>query len=104
MVNGKPPLTYGLMPRGVGDCGLSAGDGWYGVYYPHNIWATYADKMTLEAARILGKTQDTLALSGIYKRAHDDLIASLRKGCINEGDYKWIPGSPCNTSGSRSGR
>ena len=31
-------LTYGLMPRGFGDCGLDNADDMYGVFLPHNIW------------------------------------------------------------------
>lgn len=99
----KRPLTYGLMPRGVGDCGLDAGDRWYGVFYAHNIWSVYADKMSLQAAGILGKTKDVPALRRIYKRAHADLIKSLREGSMVEGDYRWIPGSPSNPAGSRWG-
>ncbi len=46
------------MPRGFGDCGLMDDDDLYGVFLPHNIWAVYADRLTVEAAEILGKTED----------------------------------------------
>jgi hypothetical protein len=103
MVSGKRPSYYGLMPRGQGDCGLDAGDGWYGYFIPHNAWAVYCDKLTLEAAEILGKPGDAKELQGIYDRAHDDLVDAIEKGAIEEDGYRWIPGSPGNPSGSRWG-
>ena len=63
LVNNEKPLTYGLMPRGMGDCGLMGEDGsFYGVFLPHNILSVYADGITLQAAEILG-------LKGGYFRA-----------------------------------
>jgi hypothetical protein len=97
------PLTHGLMPRGVGDCGLDAGDGLYGVFYPHNFWAVLADALALEAARILGRRREAPALEAIYKQAFDDLAASLEAGCIEEDGERWIPGSPACARGSRWG-
>ena len=37
LVNGERPLTYGLMPGGMGDCGLWDDDNHYGIFFPHNI-------------------------------------------------------------------
>ena len=102
-VDGKRPLYYGLMPRGQGDCGLDAGDGWYGYFLPHNTWAVYEDKLALEAAEILGKTSDATELRGNFDRAYKDLMESLEKGTIQEKGYRWIPGSPGNSAGSRWG-
>lgn len=103
LVDGKRPLHYGLMPRGQGDCGLDAGDGMYGYFLPHNIWAVYTDKVAIEAARILGKADDVTELRGIYDRAFKDLAVSLDKGAIQADGYRWIPGSPGNPAGSRWG-
>ena len=97
------PLVYGLMPRGVGDCGLADGDDNYGVFLPHNIWALYADELAVEAARILGRTDDLAELRAIYETARADLLAALERGSIQEKDYRWIPGVPGKTSGSRWG-
>ncbi len=98
------PLTYGLMPRGMGDAGLMDGDDMYGVFYAWNIWAVYADKLALDAARILNKTNDTQELDGIYSRAKDDLLASLRRGAITESDgTRWISAVPGKATGSRYG-
>ena len=92
--------TYGLMPRGFGDCGLMNDDDNYGVFFPHNIWSVYADRCALEAAEILGKTNDIIELKKIYNTAFEDLMAALEKGAIPENGYRWIPGVPGKTTGS----
>jgi len=91
------------MPRGFGDGGLTDGDDLYGVFLPHNIWAVYADRLAVEAAEILGRTEDRQELKKIYETARDDLLAALDGGAIREKDYRWIPGVPGKTSGSRWG-
>ncbi len=103
LIDGKRPLYYGLMPRGQGDCGLDAGDGWYGYFLPHNAWSVYADKVALEASTILGKTVESVELRAIYEQAYKDLLASMDRGAIQADGYRWIPGSPGNPSGSRWG-
>lgn len=97
------PLNYGLMPRGFGDCGLKNDDDLYGQFYPHNIWAVYADRCSVEAAEILGQTKDLGELKKIYETARADLLSSIERGSIREKDYRWIPGLPGKTSGSRWG-
>ena len=92
--------TYGLMPRGFGDCGLMNDDDNYGVFFPHNIWSVYADRCTLEAAEILGMSNDLNVLRKICKTTFDDLMAALENGAIREKDYRWIPGTPGKTTGS----
>jgi hypothetical protein len=94
------PLSYGLMPRGFGDCGLKNDGDNYGVFFPHNIWAVYADRCSLEAAGILGKSGDTAELKKIYETARNDLLAALDRGAIQEQNFRWIPGVPGKTSGS----
>lgn len=101
--DGVRPLEYGLMPRGMGDCGLKDGDDLYGVFVPHNIWSVYADNLTLEAARILGRTDDIETFQEIYDTASRDLIDAMRRGAIAETEYRWIPGVLGKTSGSRWG-
>ncbi|HKM56705.1 MAG TPA: hypothetical protein VJY33_25095 [Isosphaeraceae bacterium] len=100
---GERPLTYGLMPRGMGDCGLMDDGDLYGVFLPHNIWAVYADRLALEAAEILGRTSDIDELRQIHDSGRADLLADLDRGAIREADYRWIPGVPAKTSGSRWG-
>jgi hypothetical protein len=101
VMNGSErPLTYGLMPRGMGDAGLMDDGDLYGVFYPHNIWAVYADRLSVEAAEILGKTDDLPELRRIYETARADLLQSLERGSIPENGYRWIPAVPGKTSGS----
>jgi len=100
---GARPATYGLMPRGMGDGGLMNGTDYFGVFYPHNFLAVYADGLAVEAAGILGKKEDLPELRRIYETALADLRASLERGAMAEDGYRWIPGSPNNPSGSRWG-
>lgn len=94
---------FGLMPRGMGDCGLMNGNDYFGVFYPHNCYSVYADKMALEAAKILGKQEDIPILTEIAESAQADLIASLEKGAIDESDYRRIPGAAGLRCGSMWG-
>ncbi len=104
LANGEKPLTYGLMPRGMGDCGLRGEDGsFYGVFLPHNILAVYADAAALEAAEILGREEDLPELRRIHRAGLDDLLSALDRGAITEDGYRWIPGVPGQTLGSRWG-
>lgn len=100
---GEKSMTYGLMPRGFGDCGLMNDDDLYGVFIPHNIYSVYADRCTLEAAEILGKTNDIQELKELFERAHKDLLTAIDRGAIREKDYRWIPGVPGKTTGSSWG-
>jgi hypothetical protein len=97
------PLTYGLMPRGFGDCGVKDDNDAYGQFLPHNIWAVYADRVSVEAAQILGRSEDLGELKKIYETAREDLLTAIQRGAIQENDYRWIPGTPGKTSGSRWG-
>ncbi|MHB0858035.1 MAG: hypothetical protein ACYC5M_10765 [Anaerolineae bacterium] len=101
--DGERPLTYGLMPRGMGDCGLMDGDSYYGVFIPHNILAVYADRTALEAARILGRSDDVAELERIYETGYNDLMHAMERGAITEDGFRWIPGVPGKTCGSRWG-
>jgi len=103
LLKGKHPLTYGLMPRGMGDGGLKDDDDPYGVFLTHNILAVYADAMTVEAARILGRKKDLAALRRIHRTALNDLLRAMDAGAISEKGYRWIPGVPGKTCGSRWG-
>ncbi|MCY2928488.1 MAG: hypothetical protein NTV86_03165 [Planctomycetota bacterium] len=104
LLKGKRPLTYGLMPRGMGDCGLMGADGsFYGVFLPHNILAVFADAMTVEAARILGRKKDLPVLRRIHTRAIRDLNLAMNDGAMAENGYRWIPGVPGRSEGSRWG-
>ena len=101
--NAKDPAVRGLMPRGMGDGGLMKGADYFGIFYPHNIMAVFADRLAAEAAEELGRQQEARELRRIYERALGELRASVERGSIAEDGYRWIPGSPGNTSGSRWG-
>jgi hypothetical protein len=101
--DGTRPPHYGLMPRGQGDCGLDAGDGWYGYFLPHNAWAVFCDKLAIEAARILARPEDAAQFQAIFDQANADLQAALAQGAIAEDGDRWIPGAPGNPAGSRWG-
>ncbi|MBI2915047.1 MAG: hypothetical protein HYY08_03865 [Firmicutes bacterium] len=103
MEGGERPLTYGLMPRGMGDCGLKDDDDMYGVFLPHNIWAVFADRHSVQAAEILGRTEDLAELHEIFEVAREDLLQALERGAIAEEGYRWIPGVPGKRCGSRWG-
>ncbi len=103
LVNGARTPEYGLMPRGMGDGGLMHGDDYFGVFYPHNILSVFADKLSLEAATELGRNEDVAELRRIYETGLADLRASLDAGAIEENGFRWIPGSPRDTAGSRWG-
>ncbi len=97
------PSARGLMPRGMGDGGLMNGSDFFGIFYTHNILATFADRLSAEAAVELGKQAEATELRKIYESALQDLRASLQAGCIQEEGYRWIPDSPDNRGGSRWG-
>jgi hypothetical protein len=103
LVNGDRPLTYGLMPRGMGDGGLMNDDDLYGVFLTHNLLAVYANAQTVEAARILNRQEDLPELQRIHQVALSDLMQAIEQGAISEEGYRWIPGVPGKTSGSRWG-
>ena len=103
LVDGERPVAYGLMPRGMGDGGLMNDDDYFGVFFPHNILAVFADHLALEAAEILGQQADLFELKRIYDTAREDLLIALDSGAIQEDRYRWIPGAPNKTSGSRWG-
>jgi tetratricopeptide (TPR) repeat protein len=84
----------GLMPRGMGDCGMMNNGDYYGIFYPHNCLSVAADGKTLEAARILGKTEDIAFLTMAYEQAKEDLLASMRENLVQEDGYTVIPSVP----------
>jgi len=93
----------GLMPRGMGDCGLMNGTDYFGVFYAHNIMAIFADRLAADAATELGKAADATELRAIADAALRDLRASLATGAVEEDGYRWIPNTPGNRGGSRWG-
>ena len=101
---GKKPLTWGLMPRGMGDCGLMDGNDLYGIFLPHNIWHYFVLTTALWAAGELGMKKEIAEIEVYRKDFHTCLLSSIEKGSIRENDgTRWIPGVPGKTTGSRFG-
>jgi hypothetical protein len=102
--SGRKPLTWGLMPRGMGDCGLMDGDDKFGVFYPHNFLHCFGLSLAVWAAEVLGRCDVLEELRGYHADLHGCLMDSLERGAIQEVDgSRWIPGTPGKTCGSRWG-
>jgi hypothetical protein len=103
-INGYKPLTYGMMPRGMGDGGLNDSTDLYGVFYMHNIWAVYADSLALWAAGVLNRQEYIAELKDIYNKGKNDLVTAMERGKITEPDGTvWLSASPGKVGGSRWG-
>jgi hypothetical protein len=103
-INGKKTLTYGLMPRGMGDGGMMDGKSLYGVFYTHNIWAVYNDSLAYNAAVILNRKDEAKELKGIYESAKSDLITSMELGAIkDENGKRRLSSVPGKNTGSSWG-
>ena len=78
----------------MGDSGMMNNGDYYGIFYPHNCQSVAADGKTLEAARILGKTEDLAFLTTAYEQAKEDLLTSMRENLVQEDGYTVIPSVP----------
>ena len=67
---GEKTYWYGLLPWSYGDSGLPEGHS-----YSHNFLAAYGVRVSAEAARVLGKTEDAAWLDKQY----GDFEAAIRK-------------------------
>lgn len=102
----KDPASpyYGMLPRCMGDAGMSEGNDYFGHFFPHECAALAADKMTAEAARMLGLADDAALFEGYYEEASRDVLSAMRRGCIREsGGTVWLSCTPNKTSGSMFG-
>jgi len=99
---GEKPLTWGLMPRGMGDGGLMDDDDYFGYFIPSNVYHCFLIKIAIWAAKELNLDNEVNELQEYYDDAFECTMEAIRKGAIQEKDgYKWIPGVPGKTSGSR---
>jgi len=67
---GEKTYWYGLLPWSYGDSGLPEGHS-----YSHNFLAAYGVRVSAEAARVLGKTDDATWLD----KAYGDYTAAIRE-------------------------
>jgi hypothetical protein len=100
--NGKRTSSYGMLVGGLTDCGMSDPTG-RALYYSHNIWSVFGDRLAVEAAKILGKTDDLAELESIAARGHEDLLNCMEMGAIRANGYRWLSGAPDNAAGSQWG-
>lgn len=97
-------LNFGLMPRGMGDCGLMNGSDYFGVFIPHNLYCVYADGITLEAAKQLDRpVEEIRELEAIYGTARNDLKKAIYAGAVEKDGFKIIPCVAGKTGGSSYG-
>jgi hypothetical protein len=100
--DGTKPLTWGLLPRGMGDGGLMDGDDYYGYFIPSNVWHCFIIKLALWSAKELKLADKAKEVQGFLDDALECTLDAIRHGAILESDgTKWIPGVPGKTSGSR---
>jgi hypothetical protein len=100
-VHGKKQLTYGLMPRGMGDGGLMDDNSYYGIFYTHNIWAVFEDSLAYRAAMILNRQEEARELRQIYETSRSDLITAMERGAIIDGNgTRRLSSLPGKISGS----
>lgn len=93
----------GLMPRGMGDCGMMSNGDFYGIFYPWNCLSVGADKKTLEAAMALGKTDDVQRLTDIVEEARADLLASISRNLIDYDTFVMMPSAADSSVSSMYG-
>lgn len=99
--DGSRPLTYGLMPMGMGDGGLKNDGSYYGIYYTHNIWPVYADSLAYRAALTLGRKDEARELKAIYDEAREDLLTAMQQGAVVEPDgTRWLSAVPGKATSS----
>ena len=101
--DGSKSIAWGLMPRGMGDGGLMDGDDMFGVFFPTNIFNCFLIQIALWTAKELDMREVISELTGYYDDALACLNDALERGAIEEDGFRWIPGAPRKTSGSRFG-
>lgn len=95
---------WGLLPRGMGDCGLMNDKDYFGVFYPHNFIHCMGLEANAWAAKELGRNDVYKELYDNYQDLYNCIQKSLKVGIIQEPNgTQWIPGTPNKTSGSRWG-
>lgn len=88
------PSCRGLMPRGMGDCGLMENGDYFGVFYAHNCYALTADLYTRKAALQLGLESDAKELDLWISEASQALRESIEREAVYENGAPHIPSGP----------
>ena len=100
--DGSKPLTWGLLPRGIGDGGLLDDEDLCGYFIPSNVWHCFIIKLALWSAKELKLTDKVKEVQGFLDDALECTLHAVRNGAIKESDgSKWIPGVPGKITGSK---
>ena len=95
---GEKTYWYGLLPWSYGDSGLPEGHS-----YSHNFLAAYAEKVTSEAAKTLGHTEDVGWLEKEYSAYTADIRESVRRSVALETIAPhYLPAMPTYPEGAYS--
>lgn len=100
--DGKRTSSYGMLVGGLVDCGMSDPTG-RRLFYAHNIWAVFGDRLALEAAKTLGHVKDAAELEDIVHRGQEDLLKCMEIGAIQNDGYRWLSGAPDKAAGCQWG-
>ncbi len=87
---GEKTYWYGLLPWSYGDSGLPEGHS-----YSHNFLAAYGVRVTAEAARVLGKSEDAASLDWEYGAFTDAIRASVERSVgLEKTAAPYLPAQP----------
>ena len=87
---GEKTYWYGLLPYSYGDSGLPEGHS-----YSHNFLAAYGIRVSAEAARVLGKTEDAAWLEKEYGSYTAAIRASVDRSVeLEKTAVKYLPAQP----------
>jgi hypothetical protein len=87
---GEKTYWYGLLPWSYGDSGLPEGHS-----YSHNFLAAYGIRVTADAARVLGKTEDAAWLDKEYGDFDAAIRASVERSVkLEKTAVPYLPAQP----------
>jgi hypothetical protein len=87
---GEKTYWYGLLPYSYGDSGLPEGHS-----YSHNFLAAYGIRVSADAARVLGKTEDAAWLEKEYGSYTAAIRASVDRSVgLEKTAVKYLPAQP----------
>jgi len=95
---GEKTYWYGLLPWSYGDSGLPEGHS-----YSHNYLAAYAQRVTRDAAKLLGDEKDAAWLDREYGAYTADIRESVRRAVtLEKTQPPYLPAMPTNPEGAYS--
>jgi len=95
---GEKQYWYGLLPWSYGDSGLPEGHS-----FSHNFLAAYAERVTSEAAKLLGHGNDAAWLDKEYAAYTADIRESVRRAVtLEKVEPPYLPAMPTYPEGAYS--